>query len=99
MLYLYVKKSPVRKFGKTNLKGGNYMVAICLLIFAMGFLVGGVVIAVVLYEKPVGTLRIDTSDPDEAPYLFVELSESVVKIYDKKQVTFYVNTQKYVSRK
>lgn len=75
------------------------MVAICLLIFAMGFLIGGVVIAVVLYEKPVGTLRIDTSDPDEAPYLFLELSESVVKIYDKKQVTFDVNTQNYISRK
>lgn len=75
------------------------MVAICLLIFAMGFLVGGVVIAVVLYEKPVGTLRIDTSDHDEAPYLFLELSESVVKIYDKKQVTFDVNTQNYISRK
>jgi hypothetical protein len=46
-----------------------------------------------------GYLRIDTSDPDDNPYLFLELTKDVSTIYKKKYVTFEVNTQNYISQK
>lgn len=48
-------------------------------------------------EKPVGTLRVDTSDPD-GPYLFLELHTPVSEVMKQKQVTLDVNTQSYISQ-
>lgn len=48
-------------------------------------------------EKPVGTLRVDTSDPD-GPYLFLELHTPVNEVMQQKQVTLDVNTKSYISQ-
>lgn len=48
----------------------------------------------------VGTLRVDRSDPDEAPYLFLELEQDGMdKIHKNKTVTFNVDLNSYLPRK
>lgn len=45
----------------------------------------------------VGTLHIETTDPD-GPYLFLELSTDVSNIIDTKQVMLDVDTKSYISQ-
>ncbi len=48
----------------------------------------------------VGTLRMDHSDPEEAPYLFLELEPGGMdSIHRNKTVNFRVNIQDYIPRK
>ena len=65
------------------------------------FLVGGVIIGIfltilILRKEPIGTLRVDYSDPDSGPYLFLEIPQKNTHlITQKKTVTFKVDlTQK-----
>ncbi len=60
-------------------------------IFGIGILVGVVCSLIVICTKSVGSLRIDTSDPDDGPYLFLELSKDIGNIYKKKYVTIRIN--------
>lgn len=47
----------------------------------------------------VGTLRVDRSDPDEAPYLFLELEQDgMMKIHQNKTVLFNVDLNSYMTR-
>lgn len=65
--------------------------AICIII---GFIIG--------FKKkrpPIGTLRIDRSDPYDKPYLFLEMDVNPDKLLHYKYVTFKVNTESYISRK
>lgn len=63
----------------------------------------GIIIGIVfgrqLFRRDViGSLRVDQSDPDSGPYLFLELSyEGVDAIYKKKYVVLKVNIQDYIS--
>lgn len=51
-------------------------------------------------NKYVGTLRVDRSDPTEAPYLFLELEpDGMAKIHKQKSVVFKVNLENYLPRK
>ncbi len=59
-------------------------------IFGIGILVGIVCTTVITRSKSVGSLRVDTSDPDDDPYLFLELSKDIEELYRKKYVTFKV---------
>ena len=75
------------------MKGGNKMEIL--------FLVGGVIVGIfltilILRKEPIGTLRIDYSDPDSGPYLFLEIPQKNKHlITQKKTVTFKVDlTQK-----
>lgn len=73
-----------------------YGFAICLLVgfacWILGYLKGS-------NKKldPVGTLRVDTSDPD-GPYLFLELHTPVSEVMKQKQVTLDVSTENYISQ-
>lgn len=65
------------------------------------FLVGGVIVGIfltilILRKEPIGTLRVDYSDPDSGPYLFLEIPQKNSHlIAQKKTVTFKVDlTQK-----
>ena len=49
-------------------------------------------------KKPIGTLRIDSSDPD-GPYLFLELETEPNVIKKEKYVTLKVDTRSYISQK
>lgn len=68
------------------------------LIFIAGVIagVGGAIL--VLLKTKGGTLRIDRSDPDSEPYMFLELTESLPSVMRKKYVVFRVNLENYISR-
>ena len=70
-------------------------VIICIIV---GIIIGIVFGRRVFRSDVVGSLRVDQSDPDSGPYLFLELShEGVDAIYKKKYVVLKVNIQDYIS--
>lgn len=62
----------------------------------IGVFIGIVVFKLAQRSTISGVLRVDTSDPDDQPYLFLELSERPLTIKEKKYVTFEVNPQDYI---
>lgn len=60
---------------------------------ALGFLVS----RVLSKEEPVGTLRVDTSDPD-GPYLFLESIADPRVFSQRKHVVLNVETKNYISQ-
>ncbi|GHV47364.1 hypothetical protein FACS189499_04740 [Clostridia bacterium] len=72
---------------------------IVLIALVVGVLIGCILMTVIGRTKVVGTLRMDRSDPDDDPYLFLELSKRVDIIYRKKYVTMKVNTENLLSHK
>lgn len=54
-----------------------------------------------LKQEPIGKLRIDSSDPYDGPYLFLELKQSVeaVKLQDKKYILLEVDATDFLSQK
>ena len=71
-----------------------YFVA-CLLV---GFGIGWLGANVTRRRKPVGVLRIDTSDPGEGAYMFLELTTSVEAVSKRKAVLLKVRNESYISR-
>ena len=67
-----------------------------IIMFVVGILVGCVIALSIFRMKSVGSLRIDTSDPDDGPYLFLELSKDVGVVYQRKYVTLKVNTKSFI---
>ena len=71
-------------------------------------LIGGMIIGIIIgysislwlrTKGLIGTLRVDHSDPDEAPYLFLELSNGGFdKIQQGKIVSFVVKMEDYIPR-
>ena len=54
-----------------------------------------------LIKKPktVGTLRIDRSDPDDAPYIFLELAIDPQVLEHESYINLRVSKENYVSQK
>lgn len=75
------------------------MVAIIIAVAAISFVVGAIVTRVVLSRRASGDLRVDTSDPDDGPYLFLELKEDVRNIMRKEYVILGVKVENYISQK
>ena len=69
------------------------------IIFVMGVLIGRIFTIIIARINSVGSLRVDTSDPDDNPYLFLELSKDTNYVFRKKYVTLKVNTKDFVPRK
>lgn len=69
------------------------------LIFIAGFFVGMGVVLIAYRTYYVGTLRIDRSDPNEPPYMFLELDKGVGDISRKKNVVLKVKNENYISQK
>lgn len=67
-----------------------------IVIFLIGILVGCVVTLFIFRMRSVGSLRIDTSDPDDGPYLFLEMSKDVNKVRKKKYITLKVNLKNFI---
>lgn len=65
--------------------------------FIFGFMIA--LIIANIHRKPVGTLRIDRSDPDDAPYLFLEMAQDPRVLMQRRYVRLKVNTQNYISHK
>lgn len=78
------------------------------LMLILGIVIGGVVGAIIgciftRYSMTknllAGTLRVDTSDPDDNPYMFLELSKNVDAVTSNKCVILKVSTENYISQK
>lgn len=74
----------------------EYVIGV-ILIFAFGVLVGWLI----RRPKHYGVIRVDTSDPDEAPYLFLQLNhdKGVHSIVREQYVTFKVEAKNFISQK
>ena len=61
-------------------------------LFLVGFILGAILSVIILRKKtkPVGSLRMDYTDPD-GPYLFLELTNDPNSIKDKDCVTLKVD--------
>ena len=59
--------------------------------------IGGYILGKLHRSKPVGTLRVDRSDPDDVPQLFLELESVPSRLTHGSIVTFKVNTKSYIS--
>lgn len=61
---------------------------ICCLIFACGLITGVVIGTVMTCKSSIGKLRIDKSDREDGPFMFLELSKSIDKIKNKSYIIF-----------
>jgi len=69
------------------------------IIFCVGALVGAVVTLSIFRMWFVGSLRIDTSDPEDGPYMFLELSKGMNNISSKKYAILKVKPKNFIPRK
>ena len=65
----------------------------------IGCLIGYIATALIFRAFKVGTLRVDTSDPDDGPYMFLELSKDIRTVMSKKYIVLKVNTKNFISQK
>lgn len=71
-----------------------------ILIFIIGLMIGCIVTSVIYRRKRVGTLRIDTSDPTDGNYFFLEVdSGKLASISNQKTILLRVDTQSYISHR
>jgi hypothetical protein len=68
-------------------------------IFGIGVLVGTIVTNIIFRAFLVGTLRIDKSDPNENPYMFLELSKGMNAITNKNYVILKINVKSLLPHK
>ncbi len=70
---------------------------------AVGIIIG-VIIGIfcgryIVLKKTAGSLRVDQSDPDSGPYLFLELSrKGAAELHRKKHIVLKINIEDYISR-
>lgn len=74
-------------------------IVIMFLVFALAGTLIGMFYVKVTKPKMVGYLRVDRSDPDERPYLFLELNEDVGFLMSHKEVVLKVKIKDYIPRK
>ena len=71
-----------------------------IIVLLIGVVIGMLVSRFIFREKPVGSLRVDESDPDSGPYLFLELYRSGADaIYKQRYVRLRVELKNYISHK
>lgn len=67
--------------------------------FIFGLMIGivlGMSVSLLFKSKPCGFLRVDQSDPNEPPYLFLELTENISSVLSKEMVVFRVKVKDYI---
>lgn len=70
------------------------------IILILAGIVIGIGLAMIIFKAYfIGTLRIDKSDPNEEPYVFLELNKGIGDISSKKHVVLKVSTKNYIPRK
>lgn len=69
------------------------------ILFVAGIFAGISIAILVFRAYFVGCLRIDTSDQEEGPYLFLELNKDVGDISSKKYVILKVSLKNFISHK
>lgn len=66
-------------------------------LFGLGMLFGCIFACFIFRLFVVGILRVDRSDPDDNPYLFLELKKPVNAVSSKKYVIFRVANKDFIS--
>ena len=61
-----------------------------------GIVIGCVVTSILTRLRSIGSLRIDSSDPDDGPYLFLELTSEIRDFRNRKHVVLDVRNENYV---
>lgn len=69
------------------------------LIFLAGMVFGISVVTIIFRAHRVGTLRIDNFDPEDGPYMFLELEKGIGDISSKKHVILKVEQKNFISHK
>ena len=69
-----------------------------IILLFLGLFVGYFAASIMLKKHINGALRIDKSDPDEAPYIFLELKENPQILERSKYVTLEVIAKNYISQ-
>lgn len=69
------------------------------LIFLAGMFFGISVVTIIFRAHWVGTLRIDNSDPEDGPYMFLELEKGIGDISSKKHVILKVKRKNFIPHK
>ena len=91
------EKLPGEKIPENVFRKEEHMPLIWLLV---GILIGLFASRFIFKDKPIGSLRVDKSDPDSEPYLFLELdSGGMIDIYKKQSVRLRVKIKDYISHK
>lgn len=68
-------------------------------IVAVMCLMIGILIGKILFRpKQFGDLRVDRSDPDDPPHLFLELDADISHIIQQEYVTFKVRAEDFLKR-
>ena len=62
----------------------------------IGVLIGFGIGKAKFYQRPIGNLRIDRSDPADGPHLFLELDTDVPAVLSQKQVVFRVRAEDFL---
>ncbi len=70
-------------------------IVIAVVAVIIGFIVG----RVLPRDRPIGDLRVDHSDPDGSPYLFLELDTDVPTIMRKSHVMLRVKVKDFLPHK
>lgn len=65
--------------------------------FIGGAVVGGILTFFALRSTTIGYLRVDESDPNDGPYLFLELFKRIPNICAKKYVLLKVKVENFIS--
>lgn len=64
----------------------------------VGILIGLSLSRFIFKDKTIGSLRVDSSDPDSGPYLFLEVDPGGMdNIYKKQYVRLRVKIKNYIS--
>lgn len=75
------------------------MIWIMIIVFLLGASFGSLIYKLSHVPNAVGQLRIDSSDPEDGPYLFLELETDPDILKRKEYIYLKVNTESYVSQK
>ena len=65
----------------------------------IGIVIGVVLTVIISQVRSVGLLQIDSSNTDDSPYLFLELSKDLDVVYRKKYAMLKVNIKEFVPHK
>lgn len=69
------------------------------IMFVLGVLVGSLLVMIFRHNRISGVLQVEDVDPEEGPYLLLELTKDVDYLRTKKYVTFKVNSRTFISHK
>jgi len=68
-------------------------------LFIIGVAIGCAAVLLLTRYRSVGFLRVDQSDPQDGPFLFLELDQDVQSVMSNKYIILQVKVQNYPSQK